>query len=72
VWQGRAMRRCLVPIAVCWMTTQAPYPVEAQSFSVPPALEKKSVVRPDTQIIPSLRVAERYDSNVYFVPGTQC
>jgi hypothetical protein len=69
VWQGRAMRRCLVPIAVCWMTTQAPYPVEAQSFSVP-EMEKKSVVRPDTQIIPSLRVAERYDSNVYFVPGT--
>jgi hypothetical protein len=52
------------------MTMQDPYPVEAQSFS-PPALEEKSVDRPDTQIIPSLRVAERYDSNVFFVPGAQ-
>jgi hypothetical protein len=56
-------------VAVCWMTTQVPYPVRAQSFSAPVS-EKKSVAGPDTQVVPSLRVAERYDSNVFFVPGT--
>ena len=47
---------------------QIPTRVQAQSSS---ALESdtKSVGAPDTQIIPSLSVAERYDSNIFFVPG---
>ncbi len=51
------------------MTIQVPFPVQAQSSSAPVS-ETQSVSAPDTHIIPSLRVAERYDSNVYFVRGT--
>jgi hypothetical protein len=51
------------------MTMLIPHHVEAQS-STDPASEKQLYVEPDTHLIPSLRVAERYDSNVFFVPGT--
>jgi len=33
--------------------------------------EKERVRGPDTNVIPSISVSERYDSNVYFVPGSQ-
>ncbi len=51
------------------MAVLIPNKVEAQSStaSVP---ENRPALQPDTLIIPSLRVAERYDSNVFFVPGT--
>lgn len=48
---------------------QTPDPVRAQSLPAP-VLDNKLVVEPETHLIPSLRVAERYDSNVFFVPGT--
>lgn len=35
-----------------------------------PEQEVSAAVEPHTAIVPSLRVAERYDSNVFFVPGT--
>lgn len=38
-----------------------PEPEQAQEIS--------AAVEPHTTIVPSLRVAERYDSNVFFVPG---
>ena len=47
---------------------QIPDQVLAQ-FSTAPVSENKSTVVPDTHIVPSLSVAERYDSNVFFVPG---
>ncbi len=47
---------------------QIPTRVQAQSSSALVS-DTKSVGAPDTQIIPSLSVAERYDSNVYFVRG---
>jgi hypothetical protein len=69
VWQGRGMRNYLALMSACWMSAQVPYPVQAQLFSVPEA-ERRSIPGPDIQIIPSFRMAERYDSNVYFLPGT--
>ena len=51
------------------MTMQILSQAQAQSSSVSLS-ETKPAGAPDTQIIPSLRVAERYDSNVFFVPGT--
>jgi hypothetical protein len=51
------------------MAMHIPTPVQAQSSAVPVS-EASSIGVPDTHIIPSLQVAERYDSNVFFVPGT--
>ena len=47
---------------------QSPNRVLAQ-FSPAPLSDNKSVAEPETHIIPSLSVAERYDSNIFFVPG---
>lgn len=79
VWQSRGMRNCLVLAAVCGMTIQVPFSVQAQSYSVPgsetrfgsaPDGSEPAGSAPATSFIPSLRIAERYDSNVYFVQGT--
>ncbi len=44
--------------------------VHAQPVPEPEqAQEVSAAVEPHTAIVPSLRVAERYDSNVFFVPG---
>ena len=48
---------------------QIPTQVQAQSSSASLS-ETKPAGAPATQIIPSFGVAERYDSNVFFVPGT--
>lgn len=69
VRQGRGIRSSLALVAVYGMTMQIPDHVHAQ-LSAAPVSEDKSVAEPDTHIVPSLRVAERYDSNVFFVPGT--
>lgn len=63
------MRCCLALAVVCGMTIQVPSQTLAQFYSAPVS-DTKSAGAPDTLIVPSLRVAERYDSNVYFVPGT--
>ena len=63
------MRSRLALVAMYGMALLIPYQVDAQS-STAPLPENQSVAQPDTRIIPSLQVAERYDSNVYFVPGT--
>lgn len=62
------MRSCLALVAMYGMTMQIPTRVQAQSSSALVS-DTKSVGAPDTQIIPSLSVAERYDSNIFFVPG---
>lgn len=62
------MRSCLALVAMYGMTMQIPTRVQAQSSSALVS-DTKSVGAPDTHIVPSLRVAERYDSNVFFVPG---
>jgi hypothetical protein len=62
------IRNCLALAAVCGMTILGPISVHAQSFPMP-ASEAQSTNEPPTSIKPSLRVAERYDSNVFFVPG---
>lgn len=63
------MRCCLALAVVCGMTMQVPNPAQAQYFPAS-ASETGTVGQPATAITPSLLVAERYDSNVYFVPGT--
>jgi len=52
------------------MATLIPDQAQAQSPAAP-VPENRLFAEPDTHIIPSLRVAERYDSNVFFVPGTK-
>jgi hypothetical protein len=51
------------------MTMQVPNQLLAQLYSAPSS-DTKSAAAPDTVIVPSLRVAQRYDSNVFFAPGT--
>src|SRR5215831_13606430 len=66
-WQGRGMRSCLALVAMYGMTMQVPNQVLAQYSTAP--VSGISGTEPDTHIVPSLRVAERYDSNVFFTPG---
>jgi len=69
-WQGRGISSCLALVTVYGMAILVPNRVEAQSPAAP-VPENRLFAEPDTHIIPSLRVAERYDSNVFFVPGTK-
>jgi hypothetical protein len=70
VWQGRGIISCLALVMYGYgMATLIPDLAQAQS-STAPMPENRLFAEPDTHIIPSLRVAERYDSNVFFVPGT--
>lgn len=62
------MRSCLALVAMYGMTMQIPNRVLAQ-FSPAAVSDNKSVAEPDTRIVPLLSVAERYDSNVFFLPG---
>ncbi len=58
--------------AVCAMAMLNPGPVYGQGYGQagPPSIPTPTAVRgPETNVIPSLSVSERYDSNVYFVPG---
>lgn len=45
-----------------------PGPVHGQGV-IPSTPKTKDVRGPETNVIPSLRLSERYDSNVFFVPG---
>jgi hypothetical protein len=63
------MRSGLALVALCGITIQGPISVQAQSFPAS-ASETQSGSEPATRITPSLRIAGRYDSNVFFVPGT--
>jgi hypothetical protein len=59
--------------AVCAMAMLNPGPVYGQGYGQagPPSIPTPTAVRgPETKVIPSLSVSERYDSNVYFVPGS--
>lgn len=77
-WRHRAFTLYIVLGAVCVMTILGSFRAYAQVSPVP-ASETQAVESPDgslvgvgepvTTIIPSLRLAERYDSNVLFSPG---
>lgn len=68
VWQGRGISNCLALVVMYGMTMLILHPVQAQSSTAAES-DNKSGVEPDTHIVPSLRVAERYDSNVFFLAG---
>lgn len=69
VWRSRGRTRSLIVGGLCLIAANVSSFVHAQPFPEPER-PVSSAVEPDTTIIPSLRVAERYDSNVFFVPGT--
>lgn len=60
------------------MEEVTPPPPKREGGSLPPREgkpdrqpEAREIREPETHVIPSLRLAERYDSNVYFIPGTR-
>jgi hypothetical protein len=69
VWHGRGVVRSLTLVAACGITMQPYCMTYAQSFPEPESEVQRVAGEPGTTLIPSLRVAERYDSNVFFVPG---
>jgi hypothetical protein len=70
-WRSRVGIRCLAFAVTCLVAANGSSLVHAQFVhEAEHEHEASAVVEPSTTIIPSLRVAERYDSNVFFVPGT--
>lgn len=55
-------------LALCGTMLQDPLVVQAQSVSMPSS-ESQAGSEPGTRLTPSIRIAERYDSNVFFVRG---
>lgn len=55
-------------LALCGTMLQDPLVVQAQSLSMPSS-ESQAGSEPGTRLTPSIRIAERYDSNVFFVRG---
>src|SRR6478752_2818385 len=78
--QGRGLKLWLTVAALSGMRLLNPYPAHGQGLMpympeikdpAASAPEKERVRVPDTAIIPSISVSERYDSNVYFVQGSR-
>jgi hypothetical protein len=67
-WQKRRVAILVVVATISGLTMMNPGPVQGQAVirSTP---APKDVAGSETHIIPSVTLAERYDSNVYFVPG---
>ena len=69
-WQGGGLAASLVWAAVCSMSIMmTPGLVHGQGV-IPPTPAPKAIRGPETNVIPSLTLSERYDSNVFFVPGS--
>ncbi len=75
-WKRDALKSCLTMATACGMVLEGFSPGYAQYSSVPPAetramaeLEGRTTGESAMTIIPSLRLAERYDSNVFFSSG---
>jgi hypothetical protein len=68
IWSAAGISRYFILVIVAGLIAQVATLAHAQSF---PELDSEpSVVRgPGTTIVPSLRLAERYDSNVFFRQG---
>jgi hypothetical protein len=67
-WQGRGVATLVVAATISGMAMMNPGPVEGQA-GIPSTPAPKAVAGPETNIIPSVTLSERYDSNVFFVPG---
>ena len=69
-WQGGGLAASLVWAAVCSMSIMiTPGLVHGQGV-ISPTPAPKAIRGPETNVIPSLTLSERYDSNVFFVPGS--
>ena len=58
----------VVGATISGMAMMNPGPVQGQAV-IPSTPASKTVAGPETNIIPSITLSERYDSNVFFVPG---
>jgi len=67
-WQGRGAAILVVVGTVSGMVMMNPAPVQGQAV-IPSTPTPKAVAGPATNIIPSITLSERYDSNVYFISG---
>ncbi|OYT21263.1 MAG: hypothetical protein CCU26_02180, partial [Nitrospira sp. UW-LDO-01] len=76
-WTRDALKSCLTLAAVCGVVLEG-FSLGYAQHSPVPAAETRAIAEPEgrttgdsaTTIVPSLRLAERYDSNVFFVKGT--
>lgn len=67
-WRSRVGIRSLA-CAVISLVAANGFPLVHAQPVLEPEQEVSAAVEPRTTIVPSLRVAERYDSNVFLVPG---
>jgi len=67
-WQGRGVAILVAVAAIGGMAMMNPGPVQGQA-SIPSMPAPKAPPGIETNFIPSVTVAQRYDSNVFFVPG---
>jgi hypothetical protein len=67
-WQVRGVAILLVVATVSGMVLMNPAPVQGQA-GIPSTPTLKAVPGIGTNIIPSITLSERYDSNVYFISG---
>ena len=67
-WQKRGIVIGIIGTAIYGMAMINPDPVHGQ-VGIPSTPVPKAVAGPETNIIPSMTLSERYDSNVFFVPG---
>ena len=58
----------VVGATISGMAMMSPGPVQGQA-GIPSTSAPKTLAGPETNIIPSVTLSERYDSNVFFVPG---
>ena len=68
-WQKRGVAILVVVATISGMTMMNPGPVQGQAV-IPSTPAPKAVAGPETHIIPSVTLSERYDSNVFFVQGS--
>ena len=66
--QGPGFGWCVAVVALCGMTMLNSGPAHGQA-GIPSIPKPTSVRGPETNVIPSLSLSERYDSNVLFRPG---
>ena len=67
-WQKRGIVIGIIGTTIYGMAMINPGPVHGQ-VGIPSTPATKAVAGPETNIIPSVTLSERYDSNVFFAPG---
>lgn len=70
LWRDRGEIGRVAGVVACLITAGAPSLVGAQfPHELEPEQTVSAAVEPRTTVIPSFRVSQRYDTNVFFVPG---